>query len=66
VMGKHGVIPARADMFGPGGSAQLDALEYCRAGLVQSFVYLVQCPYGDDVGERSTGTAVRGGGSGAP
>jgi transposase len=27
VMGKHGVIPARVDMFGPGGTAQLDALD---------------------------------------
>jgi hypothetical protein len=27
VMGKHGVIPARVDMFGPGGAAQLDALD---------------------------------------
>ena len=26
VMGKHGVLPARVDMFGPGGTAQLDAL----------------------------------------
>ena len=26
-MGKHGVIPARVDMFGPGGTAQLDALD---------------------------------------
>jgi hypothetical protein len=27
VMGKHGVLPARVDMFGPGGTAQLDALD---------------------------------------
>ena len=27
VMGKHGVLPAQLDMFGPGGTAQLDALE---------------------------------------
>ena len=27
VMGKHGVLPARVDMFGPGGTAQLDTLE---------------------------------------
>ena len=27
VMDKHGVLPARGDMFGPGGTAQLDALE---------------------------------------
>jgi transposase len=27
VMGKHGVLPSRGDMFGPGGTAQLDALE---------------------------------------
>ena len=27
VMGKHGVLPARDDMFGPGGTAQLDALD---------------------------------------
>jgi transposase len=27
VMGKHGVLPARVDMFGVGGSAQLDALD---------------------------------------
>src|SRR5579864_5491620 len=27
VMGKHGVLPARVDMFGPGGNAQLDGLE---------------------------------------
>jgi transposase len=27
VMGKHGVLPARVDMFGLGGTAQLDALE---------------------------------------
>lgn len=27
VMGKNGVLPARRDMFGPGGTAQLDALE---------------------------------------
>ena len=27
VMGKHGVLPARVDMFGPGGTAQLDGLE---------------------------------------
>ena len=27
VMGKHGVLPSRVDMFGPGGTAQLDALE---------------------------------------
>ena len=26
VMGKHGVLPARVDMFGPGGTAQLDGL----------------------------------------
>ncbi len=26
VMGKHGVLPERTDMFGPGGTAQLDAL----------------------------------------
>ena len=26
VMGKNGVLPARRDMFGPGGTAQLDAL----------------------------------------
>ncbi len=27
VMGKNGVLPSRRDMFGPGGTAQLDALE---------------------------------------
>ncbi len=27
VMGKHGVLPARVDMFGLGGNAQLDALD---------------------------------------
>jgi len=27
VMGKNGVLPARVDMFGPGGTAQLDALD---------------------------------------
>jgi transposase len=27
VMGKRGVLPARVDMFGPGGTAQLDALD---------------------------------------
>jgi|SRR5688572_6439627 transposase len=27
VMGKHGVLPSRWDMFGPGGNAQLDGLE---------------------------------------
>src|SRR5581483_5979763 len=27
VMGKHGVLPAQVDMFGPGGNAQLDALD---------------------------------------
>ena len=27
VMGKHGILPARVDMFGPGGTAQLDALD---------------------------------------
>jgi len=27
VMGKNGVLPSRVDMFGPGGTAQLDALE---------------------------------------
>ena len=27
VMGKNGVLPARRDMFGPGGTAQLDALQ---------------------------------------
>ena len=27
VMGKHGVLPTRVDMFGPGGNAQLDALD---------------------------------------
>jgi transposase len=27
VMGKHGVLPARVNMFGPGGTAQLDALD---------------------------------------
>jgi transposase len=27
VMGKHGVLPSRTDMFGLGGNAQLDALE---------------------------------------
>jgi transposase len=27
VMGKNGVLPARRDLFGPGGTAQLDALE---------------------------------------
>ena len=27
VMGKHGVLPSRVDMFGPGGTAQLDALD---------------------------------------
>jgi transposase len=27
VMAKHGVLPTRVDMFGPGGSAQLDALD---------------------------------------
>src|SRR3954471_23288757 len=27
VMGKHGVLPTRTDMFGQGGAAQLDALE---------------------------------------
>ena len=27
VMGKHGVLPARVDMFGPGGTAQLDSLD---------------------------------------
>jgi transposase len=27
VMGKHGVLPTRVDMFGPGGTAQLDALD---------------------------------------
>ena len=27
VMGKHGVLPDRVDMFGPGGTAQLDALD---------------------------------------
>src|SRR6202047_1845647 len=26
-MGKHGVLPARGDMFGPGGTAQLDSLD---------------------------------------
>jgi transposase len=28
VMGKHGVLPTRCDMFGLGGNAQLDALEF--------------------------------------
>jgi transposase len=28
VMGKHGVLPSRVDMFGLGGNAQLDALEF--------------------------------------
>jgi transposase len=27
IMGKHGVLPARSDMFGLGGNAQLDALD---------------------------------------
>jgi transposase len=27
VMGKHGVLPTRVNMFGPGGTAQLDALD---------------------------------------
>ena len=41
VMGKHGVLPARVDMFGPGGTAQLDALELpagyaCSARVVAS------------------------------
>ena len=27
VMGKHGVLPTRVDMFGPGGNAQLDGLQ---------------------------------------
>jgi transposase len=27
VMGKHGVLPARVDMFGPGGTAQLNSLQ---------------------------------------
>jgi transposase len=27
VMGKHGVLPSRVDMFGPGGTAQLDSLD---------------------------------------
>jgi transposase len=27
VMGKHGVLPDQLDMFGPGGTAQLDALD---------------------------------------
>jgi transposase len=27
VMGKNGVLPSRVDMFGPGGTAQLDALD---------------------------------------
>jgi transposase len=27
VMGKHGILPSRTDMFGPGGTAQLDALD---------------------------------------
>ena len=27
VMGKNGVLPSRLDMFGPGGTAQLDALD---------------------------------------
>jgi transposase len=28
VVGKHGVLPSRVDMFGLGGNAQLDALEF--------------------------------------
>jgi transposase len=28
VMGKHGVLPARSDLFGLGGTAQLDSLEF--------------------------------------
>jgi transposase len=28
VMGKHGVLPSRVDMFGLGGNAQLDALDF--------------------------------------
>src|SRR5947199_4247693 len=31
VMGKHGVLPTRCDMFGLGGNAQLDALEFPEA-----------------------------------
>jgi transposase len=31
VMGKHGVLPARSDLFGLGGTAQLDALEFPEA-----------------------------------
>src|SRR3990170_3498630 len=31
VMGKHGVLPSRCDMFGLGGTAQLDALEFPEA-----------------------------------
>ncbi len=43
VMGKHGVLPARVDMFGPGGTAQLDALDLpagygCRLGSLRGLV----------------------------
>jgi transposase len=31
VMGKHGVLPSRVDMFGLGGTAQLDSLEFPEA-----------------------------------
>ena len=42
-MGKHGVLPARTDMFGPGGTAQLDALDLplgcsCRFESLQKFI----------------------------
>jgi transposase len=30
-MGKHGVLPSRSDMFGLGGTAQLDALKFSEA-----------------------------------
>jgi transposase len=35
VMGKHGVLPTRCDMFGRGGNAQLDALEFPEAYMVR-------------------------------
>jgi transposase len=52
VMGKHGVLPARVDMFGPGGTAQLDALDLpmaysCRLESLRDLVGVYDRDIGD-------------------
>ena len=62
VMGKHGVLPARVDMFGPGGTAQLDGLDLpagytCR---LDSLRELIRCVHRPDRRPRPAGGGAPG------